>query len=161
MKHTQAFSIRSSLLGATLLGVATAWAQQPVGQWDFNSGNLNGAPGTALAYRDGVGTGFQFGTTTALGIPDIGGTAANVLKIAAGADATAGLNMTVSAAANGGSVAGLVNDYTLVMDVLFPAAADKKVRALLDSDGERRIPTPKSSSRRPMASAPRMPPSGW
>jgi hypothetical protein len=135
MKHTQAFSIRSSLLGATLLGVATAWAQQPVGQWDFNSGNLNGAPGTALAYRDGVGTGFQFGTTTALGIPDIGGTAANVLKVPAGADATSGLNMPVAAAANGGSVAGLVNDYTLVMDVLFPAAADKKVRALLDSDG--------------------------
>lgn len=133
MKHTQARSICSSLLGATLLGVFTAWAQQPVGQWDFNSGNLNGSPGDALAYRDGVGTGYQFGTTTALGIPDIGSTVANVLKVPGGADASAGLNMTVAAAPNGGG--GLVNDYTLVFDVLFPSAADKKVRGLLEADG--------------------------
>jgi hypothetical protein len=134
MKYTNILNGRRLLLGASLVGVSAAWAQQPVGQWDFNS-NLNGAPGGAATYRDGVGTGFQFNTTTAFGIPDIGGTAAGVIKIPAGADSSSGLNLPVAAAPNGGSAAGLVNDYTLVMDVLFPAEAAGKVRGLVEADG--------------------------
>jgi len=122
---------RALVAGALLLGTSTLLAQAPVGQWDFNSGDLTGTGG-ALAARDGVGAGLQYGTTTALGIPGIGGAEARVVKIPAGADASAGLTMPVAAAANANGF--LVNDYTLVMDVLFPAASAGKLRGVLETD---------------------------
>src|SRR5215471_15456661 len=67
----------------TLL-VAAKTSAQPNGQWDFDSGNLNATVGSAMQYADGPGgptqLGTQFGTTTALGIPNINGTPANVMK---------------------------------------------------------------------------------
>jgi hypothetical protein len=48
MKYTNVLNGRRLLLGASLVGVSAAWAEQPVGQWDFNS-NLNGAPGGAFS----------------------------------------------------------------------------------------------------------------
>ncbi|MBM3836012.1 MAG: hypothetical protein FJ403_22660, partial [Verrucomicrobia bacterium] len=117
-----------------LCSLAVSLQAQPTGQWDFNSGNLTATTGGALQYGDGA-TGAtqqstQFGTTTALTIPDIGGTAAQVMRFSTNG---AGFLMPTPAAANGGG--GLVNDWTIVMDILFPAASDGKPRALIDADG--------------------------
>ena len=130
MKYTQKRSGRAALIGAALIGVLQVAAQQPVGQWELNS-NLIGTGG-ALTYADGVGTGFQFGTTTGLGIANIGGTEASVLKVPGGPDVATGLSMPVSATANGGG--SLVNDYTLIFDMLFPTASSGKIRAILETD---------------------------
>lgn len=132
MKTTSILPQRVLALGA---GALCAWSvtAQPVGQWDFNAGNLNATVGSALTFKDATTqSGSQFGTTTALGIPDIDGQPASVLKFPATADASGGLSMTVSSAANGGG--GLVNDYSLVLDVLYPTESAGKLRAILESD---------------------------
>ena len=123
-------------LGAIVVACAASAYAQPIGQWDFNSGTLAGTVGGALDYVDGAGgatqQGTQFGTTTSLGIPNIGGTAANVVRVPKATDGSMGLVMPVSAAANGGGT--LVNTYTLIFDLLFPAESHGKWRALLDAD---------------------------
>jgi len=123
-------------MAPALAAFALSAAAQPIGQWDFNSGNLSGTVGPALEYADGVGgatdTGKAFGTTTALGIPDIGGTPANVIKVPAATADTMGLLMTVNSINSDGG--DLLNSYTLIMDVLFPAASHGKWRALLEAD---------------------------
>ncbi len=110
---------------------------QPIGQWDFNAGTLAGTVGGPLDYADGAGgateQATQFGTTTALGIPDIGGAVANVVRVPKGTDATMGFNMPVAApAGNGGGE--LLNSYTFILDILFPSESHSKWRALLEAD---------------------------
>jgi hypothetical protein len=125
-----------ALSGAIVMACAASLRAQPVGQWDFNSGTLAGTVGAALEYIDGPGgptqQGTQFGTTTSFGIPDIGGTVANVVRVPKATDATMGLVMPVAAAANGGGT--LVNSYTLIFELLFPAGSHSKWRGLLDAD---------------------------
>ena len=124
-----------------IASVATALLPQAVqgaliGQWDFNSGTLAGTVGTAIAYADGPGAttqaGTTFGTTTALGVPDIGGTAANIMKFPA-AVAPAGYAVTIGGASNGGGT--LINQWTLIVDVLFPAESNNKWRSFIETDG--------------------------
>jgi len=124
-----------------IASVATALLPQAVqgaliGQWDFNSGTLAGTVGTAIAYADGPGAttqaGTSFGTTTALGVPDIGGTAANIMKFPA-AVAPAGYAVTIGGASNGGGT--LINQWTLIVDVLFPAESNNKWRSFIETDG--------------------------
>lgn len=111
-------------------------AQQPFGQWDFDAGNLNASVGPNMEYSDGVGGATQaetaFGTTTALGIPDIGGVVANVMKFGSNT-ATMGYQFNSSPNANGGGA--FINDYTIIFDVLYPTGSDAKWRALLETDG--------------------------
>src|SRR6266850_2682285 len=118
---------------ATLFGIATVPAQ-PSGQWDFNSGNLNATVGSALQYADGPGgpteLGTAFNSTTTFGIPNINGTAASVMRFPAATN-TMGYFMPAPLAGNGGG--GLVNDYTIIFDLLYPTAGT--VRPLLDTDG--------------------------
>lgn len=120
-------------LAVSALGAISAIAQ-PVGQWDFNGG-LTGTVGAALEYADGPGGATdqqkQFGTTTSFGIPNIGGTEAQVLRVPRDVDGTMGLVMPVAAAANDGT---LVNTYTMIWDVLFTGDAHGKWRALLEAD---------------------------
>jgi hypothetical protein len=130
---------------ASLLLWSTAvQAQAPDGQWDFNAGNLSATVGTALQYADGDGgvtqTGTQFGTTTALGIPDIGGVVANVMRFSAANTNGNGYLMTAPPISNGGG--GLLNDWTLIMDVLYPSAANYQVRPIADVDGSGIDPDP-------------------
>jgi hypothetical protein len=94
------------------------------GQWDFN-GNLDATVGTALQY---------FGDTasiTAFEDATIGGKPAKVMSFGA-ATKTQGYIMTHGAGANGGGTK--VNQYTLIMDVMFPAASDGKWRGLLQTE---------------------------
>lgn len=105
------------------------------GQWDFKSGNLAATTGAALQYFDGVGgeTSQQtvFGTTTTLGLPDIGGQPAHVMGFPR-ALPTMGYVVTPGAAANGGG--SFVNQYTLIFDLLFPPASSGGWRGLIQID---------------------------
>jgi hypothetical protein len=110
---------------------------QPAGQWDFDSGNLNATVGSPLTYRDGAGGATQgataFNTTTGFGIPDIGGQVADVIRVPGVTnDFATGFNMPVPNEANAGG--SLLNDYTLILDILFPEASAGKQRALIETD---------------------------
>jgi hypothetical protein len=89
------------------------------GQWDFDFGDLGATIGTPLAYFDGAGgvteNGTVFGTTSDLGIPDINGQPAKVMRIPGDLDRNIGYTMTHRIAPNGGGTR--VNQYTLIMDV--------------------------------------------
>jgi hypothetical protein len=125
----------NAIVLATLL-VAAKTSAQPTGQWDFDSGNLNATVGTALTYADGSGgptqLGTAFGTTTTFGIPNINGTVANVMQFPAATNGM-GYLMPNPATANGGG--SQVNEWTLIMDVLYPAASDAVDRPIIDTDG--------------------------
>ncbi|MGA1237332.1 MAG: LamG-like jellyroll fold domain-containing protein [Limisphaerales bacterium] len=103
----------------------------PSGQWDFNSGNLSATIGGDMTYGASGQAGTAFGSTTSFGIPDINGEVAQVLSFT-GYEIGSGLRMPTPTAANGGG--SLVNQWTLIMDVLFPAASDSKWRSIIDID---------------------------
>lgn len=92
------------------------------GQWDFNSSNLVATVGTDLA---------DFGTTpTTFTTATIAGGTAVVMNFPA-ADASQGYVMTHGIAANGGG--GFVNQYTLLMDIMYPAASSGTWRSLFQT----------------------------
>src|SRR5437868_3568771 len=114
-----------------LLSAALLWGAetrgQVIGQWDFNSSNLVQSAGSTvgdLQFTDGAGgtTDSQtvFGSTTALGIPNINGTAAIVMRFAAATNGQ-GYQMPPFAAPNGGGSE--VNNWTLILDLLYPASS--------------------------------------
>lgn len=108
---------------AAILTVITVTADV-TGQWDFENGDLSATVGSPLEYFDAtVGAGTRFGTTTALGIPDIGGAVAKVMEIPE-LNPMGGYIMRHGAAANGGGA--YVNQYTLIFDLLFPEASATK-----------------------------------
>ncbi len=139
MITTPKIKIKSCALNAILLAtllVAAKTAAQPTGQWDFESGNLDATVGTVLTYADGAGgptqLGTSFGTTTSFGIPNINGTLANVMRFPAATNGM-GYLMPDPATPNGGG--SQVNEWTLIMDVLYPAASDVVDRPIIDTDG--------------------------
>ena len=89
------------------------------GQWDFDSGNLSATVGKPLDYLDGpdgvTKTGTQFGLTTDLGISDIDGVPAKVMRVPGDLDRNIGYKMFHGISPNGGGT--LVNQYTLIMDI--------------------------------------------
>ncbi len=101
------------------------------GQWNFD-GNLNAAIGQPLYALDAeTDGGTAFGSTTTFGIADIGGQPAQVMKFPKTPD-QGGYAVPTSALPNGGG--SLVNQYTIILDVLFPAASQGKKRALVQID---------------------------
>jgi hypothetical protein len=123
-------------LSLALLAASSASAQ-PFGQWDFNQSNLVATVGLDLAFRDGPGgataAATQFGTTASFGLPDINGTNAFIMRFpASDLSASMGIDLTAPSAPNGGG--SLVNNYTLILDVLFPAESANKVRPILETD---------------------------
>lgn len=112
------------------LVLATNGSASITGQWDFESSDLTATVGSALTYRDTTAGGTQFGTTTTFGIAGINGQPAKVMKFPA-TTASQGYVMPHGAAANGGGTN--VNQYTLIMDILFPAASSG-YGAFLQSD---------------------------
>jgi hypothetical protein len=124
------YLLRAVML-ATLFLVARGYTQS-IGQWDFNSGNLAATAGSTqgdLAYADtDTQTGTAFGTTTSLGIPDINGTPANVMRFPAATN-TMGYNMLSPGPNGGGS---FVNEYTIIFDLLYPS--NGVARPLVDID---------------------------
>jgi hypothetical protein len=101
------------------------------GQWDFENGDLAATVGNPLEYfADAVRDGTAFGTTTSFGIPDLGGTPAKVMQVP-GLNPMGGYILRHGAAANGGGA--YVNQYTLIMDVLYPAESAGKWLAFLQT----------------------------
>jgi hypothetical protein len=107
---------------------------QPIGQWDFESGHLDATLGSPLLYLDGSGgateMGTTFGTTTYFGIPDINGAVAKVMRFPANT-APSGYYLPAPSGNGGGN---LVNQWTLIMDVLWPAGSASQLRALIETD---------------------------
>lgn len=102
------------------------------GQWEFN-GDYSAVTGAALVPQ-GIAVGSSvFGTTTTLGVPDIGGVVAQVMRFPTMPTSADGYQMFPGAAANGSFSAGDVNRYSLVMDVLFPTASDNLYRGLFQT----------------------------
>lgn len=93
-------------------------------QWDFNSGDLSATIGLPLEYSDGpaglTATGTGFGTTTELGLPDIGGQPAFVMATKKITNSSLGYIMRHGARPNGGPAATKVNQWTMIMDILIP-----------------------------------------
>jgi len=90
------------------------------GQWNFN-GNLAAFVGQDLEYFDAtVAADSSFGTTTALGIPDINDQPTTVLHLSPSVSGAAwgGYKMFHHAAPNGGGA--YVNQYTLIFDLYVP-----------------------------------------
>ncbi len=90
------------------------------GQWDFDQSDLSATVGQALQYLDGAtgqsATKTQFGTTTSLGVADIGGKTAHVMRVPGDLSNKIGYIMTHGISPNGGGTR--VNQYTLIMDVM-------------------------------------------
>jgi Concanavalin A-like lectin/glucanases superfamily/Immunoglobulin domain len=117
-----------AIMVAGLLGVANLSAQ-PFGLWNFDSGDLSATVGSALTYADATATAAAttFGTTTSFSIADISGTPAAVMNFPA---ATNGMGYSMpTPAAN--VTANAVNQYTLLLDVFYPAASSTKIRPLI------------------------------
>jgi len=104
---------------------------QLTGQWDFNDASLKATLGNDLEYyREDVQTSTQFGSTASLGIPNIGDKEAQVMVVPELVPMF-GYIMRHGALANGGGE--YVNQYTLIMDVLYPASADGRWRVFLQT----------------------------
>ncbi len=109
---------------ALLLGLCGPAFGTVTGQWDFNSSNLTATVGTALGYRGDTAAQTTFTTKT------IGGQTAVVMAFPA-TTPTQGYVMTHGIAPNSGD--NYVNQFTLIMDVMYPAVSSGQFRALLQT----------------------------
>jgi hypothetical protein len=122
-----------ALIGMTWLAGASMQAAI-TGQWDFNNtaNPLAATTGAPLEFFDGPGgdtdLGTQTGTTTALGLPDIGGQPANVMVFPK-CTPLMGYYIVPGIPENGPS--GKAENYTILMDILWPAASSGKWRSLI------------------------------
>lgn len=108
------------------LGLSLPLRAAVTGQWDFNSGDLSATVGTALGDFGGTTlAATTFGTAT------IGGNSANVMNFPA-ASPTQGYIMTHGMAPNGGG--SYVNQWSLIMDIMYPTASAGAWRGLLQSN---------------------------
>lgn len=90
------------------------------GQWDFENGDLAATIGSPMQYRGTTASQTQFGTTTSFGIASINGQVGRVMRFPATSSAQ-GYVLPHGAAPNGGGAK--VNQYTLILDVLFPSSS--------------------------------------
>ena len=117
---------RGANLEQNVFNIGGGQATRVTGQWDFDNGNLRATVGQDLEYGDGLGgfmaTQTSFNTTTAFGIPDIGGQVAKVMKYTRSEtppdNYVQGYAMHHGIAPNGGGT--LVNQWTLITDILYP-----------------------------------------
>src|ERR1700679_3054291 len=108
--------MRTSVVAALIVAAsyASSLLAQNIGQWDFNNGDLTQTSGAnlgPLSYNDGptgqTADDTVFGSTTTLGIPNINGTAANVIHFPGG-PVQEGILMPTPPGNGGGT---LVNEY--------------------------------------------------
>jgi glycerophosphoryl diester phosphodiesterase len=133
-------SLYATLFAALILPAA---AQAAATLWKFdNAGNrlaASSGPG-ALTYFDPDATGWgplntAFGKASSFGVPAMTGGDPDVMRFPA-CTSRQGYRVTHGGAANGpyGETAGKISNYTLILDVLFPAASDAQWRALYQTD---------------------------
>lgn len=105
--------------------VLSVYTLSVTGQWDFDRGGLQATVGADLEYR-----GATAGLTT-FPLANIQGQAARVLAFGSNSPAQ-GFLMRHGAKPNGGGH--FVNQYTLIMDVMFPVSSTGRWRALFQTD---------------------------
>jgi hypothetical protein len=105
-----------------ILGLGLPSRAAVTGQWDFNSSNFTATVGTDLV---------DFGVTpTTFTTATIGGGTAVVMNFPA-ADVSQGYIMTHGIIPNGGGF--YVNQYTLIMDIMYPTASSGTWRSLFQT----------------------------
>ncbi len=106
------------------------------GQWDFDAGDLRATIGTALEFVDGpngaTSNGTSFGTTSDFKISAVGGRIAKVMRFPAMSSLRMGYVATHGAKPNGRGQR--VNQYTVIMDILYPSASSGTFRSLFQTD---------------------------
>lgn len=124
-------------------------AARVIGQWDFNTNSLAATQGLALEYYGSTtASRTAFGTTTSFGIPAIGGTVASVMRFPACGPAE-GYILHTNAPGNAGGA--YINQYSLVLDLLYPGSSTNAWRAIFqtargnDNDAEFFVGTNTSS----------------
>ena len=105
--------------------VLTVYELAVTGQWDFDYGDLRATVGTALEYVSDTAS-----ITTFPAVP-IGADNARVMAFGSNS-ITQGFYMRHGAKPNGGGR--FVNQYTLLMDVMYPSTSNDHLRALFQSD---------------------------
>ncbi|HZO54523.1 MAG TPA: hypothetical protein VFB63_17555 [Bryobacteraceae bacterium] len=118
----------------TSLSVFTAEPARVIGQWDFDGRDLRATCGLDLEYSDQhttLETGFA--DTDFLGLPRINGQSVNVMFFP-GAQTEPMDGYIMRHGLGGTGVGTNVNQYTLIMDVLYPEASDNLRRALLQTN---------------------------
>ncbi len=113
-----------------LLGATEVRAQDYVGLWNFDEGNLSSSSGEDMEYLDDTGDIAEFGTTESFGVPAINGEIANVLKLPKLTPEQGLLINLPEGESNGGG--DLVNNWTAIMDIYHPATSSGKKRALIE-----------------------------
>ncbi len=102
------------------------------GQWDFDEGDLRATVGAAMSFRDEqTRTRTRFGSTSALGVPLIGGAEALIMEAPPTSPAMGFLAPHGVLPQRGEA---RVNQYSVVMDVLFPSGTNNAWRALFQTD---------------------------
>ena len=123
-----------TLVGAALfalLSQSSLLAQDVhVSLWNFDGGDLSATAGSDMEYMDDTGDLVEFGTTEALGLPAINGEVANVIKIPKLTTMDQGLRAPLPEDSNGDG--DLVNTWTAIMDLYYPATSAGKKRSLID-----------------------------
>ena len=117
--------IRTWIKCSWLLGIAASASATVTGQWDFDSGSLSATTGAALAYRGDTAA------TTTFSTPSIGGQPAKVMGFPA-TTPSQGYVLNHGIVPNGGG--SQVNQYTLILDVMFPAASTGQWRSFFQTD---------------------------
>lgn len=102
------------------LGIGASARAAVTGQWEFN-GDYSASVGLALEPAGIAATGSQFGTTTALGVPDINGEPAQIMRFPKMDGSADGYKLFPNASTNG--TTGDVNQYSLLMDILYPSSS--------------------------------------
>ena len=113
------FNSTSTILLCLCAGWVFSAGATITGQWDFKSGNYDATIGQPMFALNSPDT-TQFGSTTTFGISPIGGVPTNVMHFPKAADQFGGYGVPTGASANGGGL--YVNQYTVIMDVLFTNA---------------------------------------
>ena len=103
----------------------TVYPLEITGQWDFDNGDLRATVGADLEFRGSTAT------LTSFPLAPFHGSVARVMRFGSNS-VPDGFYMRHGAKPNGGGR--FVNQYTLIMDVMFPASSSGQWRALLQSD---------------------------
>lgn len=118
---------------ATIVAVGVQ-AQSPYGLWNFNS-DLSATVGDSLQFADGdVQSASKFGTTTSFGISGISSNVASVMRFPANVNSSGYYMVTPSTPNGGNGMGSLVNNYTIIFDLFYPASSDATFRPLIQTD---------------------------
>jgi Immunoglobulin domain len=106
-----------------------------IGQWDFNTPDLSASCGQALEFSDlNVDFNTGFGPSDFFDLPLLDGQVVNVMQFPGtlGGPPMSGYRMRHGLSGNGGGTN--VNQYTLIMDLIYPPSSDNQWRSLLQTD---------------------------